>query len=136
VICQLLIGFFWGGAWAQVADPTKALIGTWEGTVAVYTGANERTLIIESVKPNAEGGWIAQGRYGITRQTLGRQTYDVSIKDNEIIVEFVTGAKSPGRLKLIGDSKLEGTLNIVTKAGAPNRTFKLEKVEPKVGELK
>jgi len=67
---------------------------------------------------------------------LGRQTYDVSIKDNEIIVEFVTGAKSPGRLKLIGDSKLEGTLNIVTRAGAPNRTFKLEKVEPKVGELK
>jgi hypothetical protein len=100
-----------------------------------YRRRNERTIIIESIKPNP-GGWTAQGRYGITGEKLGRQSYDISLQDNDLIIQFVTGAKSPARPKLVGDDKLEGTLNIVTKAGSPNRTFKLEKVQPKAGDVK
>ncbi|HEX2930872.1 MAG TPA: hypothetical protein VHV54_14215, partial [Candidatus Binatia bacterium] len=54
---------------AQV-DPTKALIGRWEGTVesSGAPGGNQRTLIINSVKAQGEGEWIARGRLGITGQ--------------------------------------------------------------------
>ena len=114
-IFQVIMSFgaFGVSAWAQV-DPTKALIGTWEGTVGVSIGERERTIIIQSVKPNAEGGWVARGRYGITGQKLGGQTYDVSVKDNEINVDFITagGGKIPVHLKLVGDNKLEGTFTI------------------------
>lgn len=131
VICQLLIGS--GGAWAQVADPTKALIGTWEGPLALYGGENWRTVIIKSVKAKEGGGWVAEGTYGITGKRLGRTTYDVSLQDGEIVLTFVTGAKAPAHLKLVGDSKLEGKVNV---GGNDNRNLKLEKVEPKKEEAK
>lgn len=133
VICQLLIGL--GGAWAQVVDPTKALIGTWDGWVE-GGGERERTIIITKVTPKDSGGWMAEGRYGINKNSLGRQTFDVSIQNGEVIVEFTTSAKNPGRLKLVGDNKLEGVLNFVVKRGSGDRGFKLDKVEPKAGDVK
>jgi hypothetical protein len=64
-------------------------------------------------------------------------TFEVSLQDGEIVLEFVTGAKNPGRLKLVGDSKLEGYLNVVVGGGRnQNTTLKLEKVQPKAGDVK
>lgn len=118
---------------AQV-DPTKALVGTWDGWVEGALG--ERTIIITKMTPKEGGGWAAEGRYGIDKNKLGRQTFDVSVQNGEVIVEFVTSAKNPGRLKLVGDNKLEGVLNIVVKRGSGDRDFKLDKVEPKAGDVK
>ena len=99
------------------------------------TGPNERTVVIKSVEPKEGGGWVAQGNYGITGQRLERKTYNVSLEDGEYILTFVTGAKSPGRLKLLGDSKLEGWLNVVVDGGRnQNKILKLEKVQPKKEE--
>jgi len=78
---------------AQV-DPTKALIGVWEGTVSV-THDNERVIVIKSVKPKEDGtGWTAEGQFGQTRDRLAKMTYDVSRQGNDIIVEFVIARTS------------------------------------------
>ena len=118
-------------SFAQV-DPTKALIGTWEGQIEISRGNNARTLIINSVKAKGEGEWVARGRYNqpdLVSKESGGTVMSVSSKDNEIYVEFVTGnAKSPVHLKLVGDNKLEGT--------ASDRRVKLEKVAPKAGDVK
>ena len=59
-------------------------------------------------------------------------TFEVSLQDGEIVLEFVTETKNPGRLKLVGDSKLEGYLNVVRgQSRNQNLTFKLEKVQAK-----
>jgi hypothetical protein len=59
VFClQILILGTATSAFAQV-DPTKALIGRWEGQVESSSapGGNQRTLMISSVKAQGEGEW-------------------------------------------------------------------------------
>jgi hypothetical protein len=51
-------------SFAQV-DPTKALVGTWEGQIEISSNS-QRTLIINSVKAKGEGEWVARGRYSFT----------------------------------------------------------------------
>jgi len=115
-------------SFAQV-DPTKALVGTWEGQIETSWNSG-RTLIINSVKAKGEGEWVARGRFGLSGQVSkesGGQAMSVSSKDNDVFVEFVSGnAKSPVRLKLVGDNKLEGTVS--------DRRIKFEKVAPKAGD--
>ena len=90
------------------------------------------------MKAKGEGEGAARGRYGFPDQTSkdgGGQAMSVSSKDNEIFVEFLSpGAKNPVRLKLVGDNKLEGTVDMGGKIG--NRRIKFEKVETKAGEVK
>ena len=137
LVLQVLMGLGVLSAWAQM-DPTKVLVGKWEGRVELPE-SSERTLIIESVTPE-DGGWVAEGRFGLTGEKLGRRSIQVSQRGGDIILVFETGAKTqnPVRLKLVGERKLEGTINIVV--GGPNKTsnrsFKLEKVEPKAGDVK
>src|SRR4030095_15451323 len=121
---------------AQV-DPTKALVGVWEGTVAV-THDNERVIVIKSVKPKEDGsGWTAEGQFGQTRDRLGKMTYDISREGNDLIVEFVVARTSnPGRLKLVGEKKLDGHMNYIGPADKRlNRSMTLEKVESKPVEF-
>ena len=137
VVIQILLGVGGLSAWAQV-DPTKVLVGTWIGQVEVPKDS-ERVLVIRSVKPKEGGGWVADGRYGLTLEKMGRRDIDVSLQGSDIILEFVTGkTPNPARLKLVGERKLEGTINIVV--GGPNKTsnrsFKLEKAETKAGDVK
>lgn len=136
LVLQILIGLGGLSAWAQL-DPTKALVGTWIGHVEVPRDS-ERVLVISSVKPKDGGGWIADGRYGFTLEKMGRREIDVSLQGSDIILEFVTSAKTPNpvRLKLVGENRLEGTLNIRLDYRTSNRGFKLEKVEPKAGDVK
>jgi hypothetical protein len=137
LVIQILMGLGGSSARAQL-DPTKALVGKWEGHVEI-PGNSERTLIIESVIPK-DGGWVAEGRFGSTGGNLGRRSIEVSQQGGDIILEFVTGAKTPNpvRLKLVGERKLEGTINVVVGGarGTSDRGFKLEKVEPKAGDVK
>jgi hypothetical protein len=132
---QLLISLSGTVASAQI-DAAKALIGSWDGWVEGIQGERGRTIVINSVKPKEGGGWVAQGRFGVTGFNLGRQTFDVSLQEGTVVVEFVTSAKNPGRLKLIGEDKLEGTLNFVVQRGSGDRSFKLEKVKAKAGDVK
>jgi len=126
-------------SFAQV-DPTKALIGRWEGQIEI-SGNSARTLMINSVKAKGEGEWVARGRYAIagmeSEKTTGGNEMSVSSKDNDVFVEFVAGgSKNPVRLKLVGDNKLEGTINMVVGGRGADRRIKFEKVEPKAGDAK
>jgi hypothetical protein len=131
------------GVWrvgAQVADPTKALIGTWDGWIEGI-GNGARAIAIRSLTPKEGGGWTADGRFGFTADKMGSQPMDVSLKGEDIIVEFtLVKAKNPVRLKLIGDNKLEGTINIIAGDGSRvrgvDRSFKFEKVPPKAGDVR
>ena len=134
-----LLGLGGSSAWGQV-DPTKALVGTWVGHVELPRDA-KRVLVITSVTPKEGGGWLADGRLGFTVEKAARREIEVSLQGSDIILEFAAGLNNPVRLKLVGENRLEGTLNIV--AGQPgqgpkaaDRSFKLEKVEPKAGDVK
>ena len=132
---QILIGLGGSSAWAQL-DPTKALVGTWEGWVRVPP-YREFTLIIESVTPQ-DGGWVARGRFGFKEANVIRppRPIPVSQQGGDIIVEFRAG-QNPVRLKLVGERKLEGTMNVVGGlSGTMNLGFKFEKVEPKADDVK
>ena len=87
LICGATISF------GQV-DPTKALIGTWEGQVQVAKQMG-RALTINSVKAKGDCEWVARGRYAIegleSKETTGGQAMNVSSKDNEIYIELTTG---------------------------------------------
>ena len=119
-------------------DPTKALLGTWEGQVQI-TQQMGRTLTINSVKAKGDGEWVARGRYAIagmeSKETTGGQAMSVFSKDNEIYIEFTTGnANNPVKLKLVGENKLEGTTDFGGKVR--ERKTVLEKVAPKAGDVK
>ena len=116
-------------AWAQL-DPTKVLVGTWEGWLAPY----EFTLIIESVTPQ-DGGWVARGRFGRKDGNVRRRSIPVSQQRGDIILEFRAG-QNPVRLKLVGERKLDGTMNVVVVGGTRNLGFNFEKVESKADDVK
>jgi hypothetical protein len=125
-------------ALAQV-DPTKVLVGTWEGLIEIPRGSDQ-LLIINSVKAKGEGEWVARGRFGprdYTSSGKGGQAMAVKANDNEIFLEFVTKAKNPVRLKLVNENRLEGTVNVISPQGrAANRRAWFEKVDPKAGDIK
>ena len=121
---------------AQV-DPSKVLIGTWEGQAETQKGYDQ-ILIINSVQAKGEGEWIARGRFGPRDSTStgpGGQEMAVRAKGSEIFIEFAAKANSPVRLKLVNDNRLEGTINTVLKR-AVNRRIWLDKVATKAGEIK
>ena len=77
----------------------------------------------------------------MTADKMGSQPMDVSLKGDDIIVKFtLVKAKNPVRLKLVGDNKLEGTINSIAGDGsrirAVDRSFKFEKVPPKAGDVR
>jgi len=116
---------------AQV-DPTKVLLGRWEGQVETTKGS-DMILIINSVKAIGEDEWVARGRFGprgSVSTAPGGQEMTVKSKGNELSIHFITKDKNPVRLKLVNDNKLEGTMNIILKSAVDRRVW-LEKVDPK-----
>jgi hypothetical protein len=107
-------------------DPTKALVGTWEGWVEGMPNP-ERVLVIRSVKAKEGGGWTGDGRYGFTVEKMGRSPIDISLQGSDLMLEFTSGEKNPVKLKLVGENKLEGTANFVVVGRTTNRVIKLEK---------
>jgi hypothetical protein len=127
--------FFYVGLVSAQVDP-KVLIGTWEGKAQNVPGQDERTIIIRSVKRTDEGTWVAVGNYGITGGKLPRNTFDVSLRNEELVLNFVTGGKNPAQLVLKGDNRLEGKLELAlsTRSGSVklvNAPLTLEKVSTK-----
>ena len=110
--------------WAQV-DPTKVLIGA--SALEGIPSPQERWLVIRSVKPKEGGGWIADGRYGYTAEKGARHEINVSTQGSDTILEFSSAEKNPVRLKLVGDTKLEGTANFVTSGRTTKRIVKFDK---------
>jgi hypothetical protein len=107
-------------AFAQ-PDPTKVLIGRWEGRIEEhFPGSNDRTLIIRSVEPN-ETGWFAQGEFwaqvGISGFRI-RKGIDVSLQDDLIVLQFTNPGNDSFRLVLTGDNRLEGTLYFAQYRGS------------------
>jgi hypothetical protein len=121
---------------AQV-DPSKVLIGRWEGQAETQKGYDQ-ILIINSVQAKGEGEWIARGRFG-PRDSIstgtGEREMAVRAKGNEIFIEFAAKGNNPVRLKLVNDNRLEGTINIVLKRAVDRRIW-LDKVVPKAGDIK
>ena len=135
----LLLALYTGFAFAE-PDPTKVLIGRWEGGIQGFIkGKNERTLVIISVKPNNEGGWVAQGNWNVTGEGGGiRQGIDVSLQNDLIVLQFRTRGNDPVRLVLKGDNRLEGTLDLARAIGTGIKHIpaglSLEKVKAKRGD--
>ena len=60
---------------------------------------------------------------------------NISSKDGVIHIEFIGGqGKAPVRLKLVGENKLEGTVNTFERGRAGDRRATFEKV--KAGDTK
>jgi len=119
------------------SDPTKVLIGTWQGQAETQKGYDQ-ILIINSVKATGEGEWVARGRVGprdSTNTGPGGQEMAVRAKDNELYIEFEAKGKNPVRLKLVNENRLEGTINIILKRAVDRRIW-LDKVAPKAGDIK
>jgi len=136
--CFVLVPVLWaGGLTLAQVDPTKVLIGTWEGQAETLKGYDQ-ILIINSVKAKGDGEWVARGRFGpraLTSTGPGGQEMAVTSKNNEIYIEFLAKGKDPVRLKLVNDNRLEGTINIILKRAIDRRIW-LEKVVPKAGDVK
>lgn len=113
------------------ADPTKALVGTWEGWIEGIPNG-ERALVIRSVKAKEGGGWTADGRYGYTTEKMGRSPIEISQQGNDVMLEFLSGEKNPVKVKLVGENKLEGTANFVITGRTTNRAIKFEKKDKPV----
>jgi hypothetical protein len=124
-VLLFLLAFDGSPAWSQ-ADPTKVLVGTWDGWVEGIKDG-DRMITIGGMKPKKGGGWTAEGRMGPTMEKSANQTFNVSIQDGAVVLTFVTAEKNPARLKLVGNDKLEGTMTFAKT----KRIFKLEKVDPK-----
>ena len=58
---------------------------------------------------------MAQGRYGITGQGLGRVPIEIDLSAGKVWISFTSGANSAIRLNLLQEKYLVGTL---TMAGA------------------
>ena len=60
-----------------------------------------------------DGGWGARARFGFKEANVIRpqRTIQVSQQGGDIILDFRAGA-NPVRLKLVGERKLEGTMNV------------------------
>ena len=56
-------------------------------------------------------------------------TFDVSRQGEDTIVTFVTSQKNPGKLKLVNERRMEGTMNFVVTGRTTNRALLLDKVE-------
>jgi hypothetical protein len=109
-------------------DPSKALVGTWQGSADVRRD-RDRTLIIKSVNPTKNGGWAADGHYGTTGKGLARAKIGVSLEGEQLVLDFITSADDPAKLKLSGDRVLDGTLRVREGTGArSDRKLRLEKV--------
>ena len=118
------------GSEAQT-DPSKALIGKWQGEIQ-YTGKAgnpNRVLVIESVSQKEGRGWIAEGRYGVTKAS-GKVHIDVDTTGKVPSIRFVTDANSIVKLNLVNDKWLTGTITYAgTSQRGNDRSMKLEKVE-------
>jgi hypothetical protein len=114
---------------AQV-DPTKVLVGKWEGLVEIAKN-RERTLIINSVEPSGSGEWVARGRIGLSwridEEKEGGGKIKVFTKDNEIHLDLP--GKTHGQLKLIGENKLEGTIEAADRGKVAPRRISFEKMK-------
>jgi hypothetical protein len=118
-----------GVSFAQV-DPTKVLVGKWEGQAEISKN-RERTLIINSVEPSGNGEWVARGRMGLSwrldEEKEGDGKIKVFTKDNEIHLDLP--GRTNAQLKLIGENKLQGTLEAFERGKVSPRRISFEKMK-------
>jgi hypothetical protein len=112
-------------------DAAKLLVGQWEGQVEVPRN-QERVLTINSVAPK-DGGWVAEGEFGIPPAKGGPVTINISSQDGKLVLEFETTGQmhNPWRLTLVNETQLEGTGNFVVGRKAVDRRAKFQKMEQK-----
>ena len=124
ILAQLLL--LDAPALAQI-DPAKVLVGQWEGQVEVPRD-QERILTINSVAPK-DGGWVAEGRFGIPPAKGQPVTINISSQDGKLVLEFeATGhMHNPWHLTLVNETQLEGTGNFVVGRKAVDRRAKFQK---------
>jgi hypothetical protein len=128
----LVLALLFGNqAFAQV-DPAKILLGTWDGHADINVG-QERTLVISNLKSTGDNAWTGRGRFGATGQVDtekpgGNMDISVSSKGGDIIVEFVgANGKAPVSVKLVGENKLEGTIDLIERGKVAKKRITFEK---------
>jgi hypothetical protein len=112
-------------------DPAKLLVGQWEGQVEVPRN-QERVLTIISVVPK-DGGWVAEGQFGIPPAKGGPVTINISSQDGKLVLEFEATAQvhNPWRLTLVNETHLEGTGNFVVGRKTVDRKATFQKAQQK-----
>jgi len=118
-------------------DPEKALIGRWDGLAQASPPhqSSESTLVITSIKATGSGEWVGSGQFGTTGQDGSDTEINISSKNNEIYLEWVGAqGKAPVRVKVVGDNKLEGTIEAFDRGRVVPRGITFEKV--KAGDVK
>jgi hypothetical protein len=112
-------------------DPAKLLVGQWEGQVESPRN-QERVLTINSVAAK-NGGWVAEGRFGIPPGEGGPVTINISSQDGKLVLEFEATAQvhNPWRLTLVNETQLEGTGNFVVGRKTVDRRAKFQKAQQK-----
>jgi hypothetical protein len=128
VLAQLVI---LGAPLPAQTDPAKLLVGQWEGQVETPRN-QERVLTINSVAPK-NGGWVAEGRFGIPPAKGEPVTINISSQDGKLVLEFEATAQvnNPWRLTLVNETQLEGTGNFVVGRKTVDRRATFQKVEQK-----
>ena len=125
-IFAMLIFLLGTQVFAQV-DPTKVLVGRWDGYQET-SKARDRTLVITSLKPTGDGVWAGPGKFGIFGEDSYATEINVSSKGADIVVEFVdANSKAPVVVKLIGENKLEGTIETLEFKNVVKRKISFEK---------
>jgi hypothetical protein len=114
-------------AWAQ-ADPSKALIGKWEGDVQQQSRGRtsaDRTLVVDSAQ-----GTSWKGHYGITGQKMGKVDGELDTTTTPPAIRFKTGG-STVELRLLDDKNLAGTIRTpgAKQHGTSDVPMRLKKVE-------
>src|SRR5262245_44413631 len=95
---------------------TKALIGKWEGEIAPprigrAQGESGRTLIVTDVREK-DGAGSADGRFGITGQTLGAAPISIANAGGKTQLTFTSAGGAAVTLTLEDERTLSGSIKL------------------------
>jgi hypothetical protein len=102
--------------WTQT-DPTKLLLGRWNGELRAERGTYDRTLIVKSIEERS-GQLVATADYGdaMLSPVLG----SVEMINGEVVLRFMTPERKTAVLTLYKDGK--HLMGPVSGAGQVGRT--------------
>jgi hypothetical protein len=115
--------------WTQT-DPTKLLLGRWNGELQTERGTYDRTLIVKSIEERY-GQLVTTADYGDTK--LSPVLGSVELINGEVVLRFMTPERNTAVLTLYKDGKnLIGPVsgaNQVGKSRSGDDSLRLRKVD-------
>jgi len=136
VLLAVLVFVMFGAAVsrAEELDPSKALVGKWEGQYvkdpADVSGDNARTLVIVRVQQQ-DGKWVvSEAKWGISGGRLAPVEVKLEVIDGVPTIHFEPTPMNPVMLRLTPEG-LTGTIKMLSRGrgGWGVRPMKLKRVE-------